>query len=426
MASESAVEAGDGATSGGQRTGAGAGGAGGGGVEIVVNNVVCSFSTRCHLNLRKIATQGIHVEYKKENSIVNMRLRKPYTTATVWSSGKITCVGAKSETDAYKAARRYCRLLQKMQFKVKLCNYRVVNVLATSTVPWTLDVARLANEYQKECSYEPELHPGATFKLKELKTTLKLFATGSITLTAPSVQTARQAVEQMYPLLEKFKHASSSSAPPAQTPETAVADVKPVTAPVANQSTNNAYNHLQFTSSNLSSLKTNNAFSNPSTTAAVAMATTTTPTTSTDSYFNTTTTTITNNGSNYHHLNHNLSHSHLYHHTNDLPSSFEHHDFYASAVASSNGLGVVSSASSTHGHLHHHHHHLHTNFYHQHSAVASSHQLFAGGGGGVGVGGSASSLPMATTASSLSASSSQPNNWFYDNLIIEPVDDFLP
>ena len=32
-------------------------------------------------------------------------------------------------------------------------------------------------------SYEPELHPGVTFRIKELKATLKVFSTGSITVT---------------------------------------------------------------------------------------------------------------------------------------------------------------------------------------------------------------------------------------------------
>ena len=32
-------------------------------------------------------------------------------------------------------------------------------------------------------SYEPELHPGVTYKIKEPKATLKIFSTGSITIT---------------------------------------------------------------------------------------------------------------------------------------------------------------------------------------------------------------------------------------------------
>lgn len=33
------------------------------------------------------------------------------------------------------------------------------------------------------CSYEPELHPGVTYRIKDPKATLKIFSTGSITVT---------------------------------------------------------------------------------------------------------------------------------------------------------------------------------------------------------------------------------------------------
>lgn len=38
-------------------------------VDIVINNVVCSFNVRCHLNLRDIALRGLNVEYRKENGV---------------------------------------------------------------------------------------------------------------------------------------------------------------------------------------------------------------------------------------------------------------------------------------------------------------------------------------------------------------------
>ena len=44
-------------------------------VDIVINNVVCSFSVRCHLNLKEIALNGSNVEYRKENGMVTMKLR---------------------------------------------------------------------------------------------------------------------------------------------------------------------------------------------------------------------------------------------------------------------------------------------------------------------------------------------------------------
>lgn len=66
-------------------------------IDIVISNVVCAFSVRSPLTLKDIALNGANVEYKRENGMVTMKLRKPYTTASIWSSGKITCTGATSE-----------------------------------------------------------------------------------------------------------------------------------------------------------------------------------------------------------------------------------------------------------------------------------------------------------------------------------------
>ena len=38
-------------------------------VDINISNVVCHFSTRCHLNLRQIATRGINVEHRRDQGV---------------------------------------------------------------------------------------------------------------------------------------------------------------------------------------------------------------------------------------------------------------------------------------------------------------------------------------------------------------------
>ena len=60
-------------------------------------------------------------------------------------------------------------------------------------------------------SYEPELHPGVTYKCKDPKATLKIFSTGSITVTAPSVANVQRAVEHIYPLVEEFQKPKTKS-----------------------------------------------------------------------------------------------------------------------------------------------------------------------------------------------------------------------
>lgn len=118
-------------------------------IDIVINNVVCSFSVRCHLNLREIALSGANVEYRKENGMVTMKLRRPYTTASIWSSGKITCTGATSEDAAKQAARRFARCLQKLGFNVRFHNYRVVNVLGTCSMPFSIRISSFSQRHRE-------------------------------------------------------------------------------------------------------------------------------------------------------------------------------------------------------------------------------------------------------------------------------------
>lgn len=175
-------------------------------IEIIINNVVCSFSVKSHLNLKQVAQNGFNVEYRRENGMVTMRLRRPYTTASVWSSGKVTCTGATSEEAAKQAARRIARCLSKVGYpKLRLVNYRVVNVLGTCTMPFAIKITQFSAKYKENANYEPELHPGVTYRLKEPKATLKIFSTGSITVTAPCVGNIQAAIEHIYPLVNEFR-----------------------------------------------------------------------------------------------------------------------------------------------------------------------------------------------------------------------------
>ncbi|XP_028653574.1 TATA box-binding protein-like 1 isoform X1 [Erpetoichthys calabaricus] len=171
-------------------------------LDIIITNVVCVFRTRCHLNLRKIALEGTNVIYKRDvGQKVLMKLRKPRITASIWSSGKVICTGATSEEEAKLGARRLARSLQKLGFKVKFTDFKVVNVLAVCTMPFEIRLPEFTKSNRPLASYEPELHPAASYRIKNLKATLQVFSTGSITVTAPSVQFVATAVEQIYPLV---------------------------------------------------------------------------------------------------------------------------------------------------------------------------------------------------------------------------------
>merc|ERR1711915_840384 len=125
----------------------------------------------------------------------------------IWSSGKITCTGANSEEQARVSARKFSRILQKLDDKykdIRIKNWRIVNVLGTCTLPFAIKIVAFSQAY-KEASYEPELHPGVTYKIKYPKATLKIFSTGSITVTAPSVANVQSAIEHIYPKVFDFQ-----------------------------------------------------------------------------------------------------------------------------------------------------------------------------------------------------------------------------
>jgi TATA-box binding protein (TBP) (component of TFIID and TFIIIB) len=81
--------------------------------------------------------------------MITMKLRKPYTTASMWSSGKVTCTGATSEEQAKIAARRFARCLQKLGFKARFNNFRVVNVLGTCSMPFAIKIMAFSERYKE-------------------------------------------------------------------------------------------------------------------------------------------------------------------------------------------------------------------------------------------------------------------------------------
>ncbi|XP_078598585.1 TATA box-binding protein-like 1 [Branchiostoma floridae x Branchiostoma japonicum] len=174
-------------------------------LDIDIANVVCSFRARCHLNLRMIALNGANVIYKRELGKVTMKLRRPYCTANIWSSGKIVCTGARSEDDAKKGARRCARTLQNMGFQVHFSEFKVVNVLGICAMPFTIKITLFSKHHKENASYEPELHPGVTYKIRDPKAVMKIFSTGSITCTAPCVANIQRAIEHIYPLVHEFR-----------------------------------------------------------------------------------------------------------------------------------------------------------------------------------------------------------------------------
>ena len=95
-------------------------------------------------------------------------------------SGKLMCNGgAKSVPEAKKRMRRYARLIQRLDYPVKLSNLRVVTMSAVHTTSHPLNLERVAKEIN--ALYEPELFPAVMFKRYKIHFTC--FSTGKVIVT---------------------------------------------------------------------------------------------------------------------------------------------------------------------------------------------------------------------------------------------------
>lgn len=72
----------------------------------------------CRIDLRDLAKWCRNAEYnpRRFNAVI-MRIREPRTTALIFATGKIVITGAKSEQDAFQAAKIFEKTVYKVHFK---------------------------------------------------------------------------------------------------------------------------------------------------------------------------------------------------------------------------------------------------------------------------------------------------------------------
>ncbi|PAA69675.1 hypothetical protein BOX15_Mlig031723g3 [Macrostomum lignano] len=172
-----------------------------------LQNIVCTVNLGCKLDLKKIALHARNAEYNpKRFAAVIMRIRDPRTTALIFSSGKMVCTGAKSEEQAKLAARKYARIIQKLDFPAKFTDFKIQNMVGSCDVRFPIRLEGLVLSYSQFSSYEPELFPGLIYRMVKPKIVLLVFVSGKVVLTGAKVrEEIYEAFNNIYPILRNFK-----------------------------------------------------------------------------------------------------------------------------------------------------------------------------------------------------------------------------
>lgn len=172
-----------------------------------IQNVVCTFQISTCINLVDVAKRAANVEYNPRRfSAIVMRIRDPRTTALIFGPGKVVVIGAKGKELAYRAARKFARILFKLNYGDNtLKNFKIQNIVASFSFQRQIWLNRLELLQHRFCSYEPELFPGLVYRIYNSQVVLLIFQSGKCIITgARHVHQIQEAYENINAICNKF------------------------------------------------------------------------------------------------------------------------------------------------------------------------------------------------------------------------------
>jgi transcription initiation factor TFIID TATA-box-binding protein len=171
---------------------------------IHLENVVASATLNQKVDLNAVVKGYPGVEYRPEQfpGLV-FRLKRPKTATLIFSSGKMVCTGAKSETEARRAVMKVVKELKKGGIIIiSKPELKIQNIVASGILGGMIDLEKAAYALD-HTMYEPEQFPGLIYRMAEPKVVILLFASGKLVCTgAKKEQDVFEAVEKLHSLLE--------------------------------------------------------------------------------------------------------------------------------------------------------------------------------------------------------------------------------
>ncbi len=171
---------------------------------ISIENVVASATLNQKVDLNSVVKGYPGVEYRPEQfpGLV-FRLKRPKTATLIFSSGKMVCTGAKSETEARRAVMKVVKELKKGGIIIiGKPELKIQNIVASGGLGGMIDLEKAAYTLD-HAMYEPEQFPGLIYRMAEPKVVVLLFASGKLVCTgAKKEPDVYVAVEKLHNMLE--------------------------------------------------------------------------------------------------------------------------------------------------------------------------------------------------------------------------------
>ena len=181
-----------------------------------INNIISSVSLGSNLNIKNIALKIKNAEYTNNFSKLILKSKNTKASATIFSSGKMVCSGAKTEKQSKSICIKFGKIVNKVGFNVELKNFKIQNIIASYDVKFKICLPKLFNEINtliniskniyNYVKYNSDNFPGLIFYMNDLKVSLLVFEYGKVVISgAKKKEEIEEIFRNVYPLLIESK-----------------------------------------------------------------------------------------------------------------------------------------------------------------------------------------------------------------------------
>jgi len=172
-----------------------------------IKNIVATINLGIRIKLEILAKKCKNTEYNpKRFSAAVIRIKEPRSTALVFTTGKMVVTGSKTVEESKAAARTFAKLVRRCGFEATFKEFRVQNMVSVAEVNFPIRLEALQIQHENFCHYEPEVFPGAIYRLMRPKVVLLIFVSGRIVITgARGKEDTKKAFDSIYPVLTQFQ-----------------------------------------------------------------------------------------------------------------------------------------------------------------------------------------------------------------------------
>lgn len=171
--------------------------------DVKIQNVVASVDLHQKIDLLAIMKTFVNVDYhpKRFPGLV-FKLKRPKTATLIFSTGKMVCTGAGSVKTARRAVRKVVKMLKEESFIIKgKPDITIQNIVSTADMGGRVDLEGVA-DLLDNVMYEPEMFPGAIYRMEEPRVVILIFHSGKMVITGAKKENyAEEAARKLMVLL---------------------------------------------------------------------------------------------------------------------------------------------------------------------------------------------------------------------------------